>query len=392
MTIGPHQALVDALADRLQRSVTVEDHTLGLVAYSKNYGDADAARVWSLLNRRSRPDDVYYAELRTAVHPTRVAENLELELYARLCVPIRDHDMLLGFIWLIDRHHTLTEAQIADTVETAGALGAMLYQRLVVSDSQDSFAEYLLDQLLSTDLDRRAAASAEITARGLIENDAYVGVVRAVVGGAIADAAVVPAAVQRACRQLPPRMVMTRTTARSTTVLLARGSDVSKAVDMFADTVRAALTPAVPSVRIGVSGIGQNLAHAATAARQADIAMSVAPGDRAVARWDELGPYRLIGQLPTDLVSNELIPQGVFRLLRSNDAGELITTAEMFLDRAGDKQDAAKLLGIHRSTMYYRLDRIESITELDLSDGGDRLLLHLAIKLWRCGPSLDSSD
>ncbi|MGU3432392.1 PucR family transcriptional regulator [Actinomycetes bacterium M1A6_2h] len=390
MTIGPQQVLVDALADRLQRSVTVEDHTLRLVAYSRNYGDADAARIWSLLNRRSRPDDVYYAELRTAVDPTRVAEDPELELYARLCVPIRNHDMLLGFIWLIDKDFTLTEAEIADTVDTARTLGAMLYQRLVVSDSEDSFAEYLLDQLLSTDPDRRASASAEIIARGLIENDAYVGVVRAVADGPV-DEALVPHAVQRACRRLPPGTVMTRTTSRSTVVLLARGSDVTGMLDSFAETVLTAITSASASVRIGVSGVSQNLGNVSTAARQAEIAMSVAPSGSPLSRWSDLGPYRLIGQLPTEVVSNELVPQGIFRLLRSNDAGELITTAETFLDRAGDKQDAARSLGIHRSTMYYRLDRIESITELDLSDGGDRLLLHLAIKLWRCGPSLDSA-
>jgi DNA-binding PucR family transcriptional regulator len=37
-------------------------------------------------------------------------------------------------------------------------------------------------------------------------------------------------------------------------------------------------------------------------------------------------------------------------------------------------------LGIHRQTLYYRLSRVEQLTGLDLDDGEDRLLLHMALK------------
>jgi DNA-binding PucR family transcriptional regulator len=37
-------------------------------------------------------------------------------------------------------------------------------------------------------------------------------------------------------------------------------------------------------------------------------------------------------------------------------------------------------LGIHRQTLYYRLSRIERLTGLDLGEGEDRLLLHMALK------------
>jgi len=41
----------------------------------------------------------------------------------------------------------------------------------------------------------------------------------------------------------------------------------------------------------------------------------------------------------------------------------------------------AAALAIHRQTLYYRLGRIEQLTGLDLGDGGDRLTLHLALRL-----------
>ncbi|MFF0447170.1 PucR family transcriptional regulator [Streptomyces sp. NPDC004609] len=62
---------------------------------------------------------------------------------------------------------------------------------------------------------------------------------------------------------------------------------------------------------------------------------------------------------------------------------ELARTAEVFLDLAGQAGRTASALGIHRQTLYYRLSRVEQLTGLDLADGEDRLLLHMALKTAR---------
>jgi len=62
---------------------------------------------------------------------------------------------------------------------------------------------------------------------------------------------------------------------------------------------------------------------------------------------------------------------------------ELARTAEVFLDCAGQAGRAAAALGIHRQTLYYRLSRVERLTGLDLDEGEDRLLLHMALKTAR---------
>ncbi|MYZ11603.1 PucR family transcriptional regulator, partial [Streptomyces sp. SID2999] len=64
---------------------------------------------------------------------------------------------------------------------------------------------------------------------------------------------------------------------------------------------------------------------------------------------------------------------------------ELARTAEVYLDCAGQAGRAAAELGIHRQTLYYRLGRVERLTGLDLDDGEDRLLLHMALKRARLG-------
>ena len=69
------------------------------------------------------------------------------------------------------------------------------------------------------------------------------------------------------------------------------------------------------------------------------------------------------------------------RLLADPAASTLLLTLSTFLDCAGEAQRTAAQLRIHRTTLYYRLSRIEQISGLSLRDGRDRLLAHLALRL-----------
>ena len=40
-------------------------------------------------------------------------------------------------------------------------------------------------------------------------------------------------------------------------------------------------------------------------------------------------------------------------------------------------------LQVHRTSLYYRIGRVEEITGMRLANGGDRLALHLGVKLAR---------
>jgi DNA-binding PucR family transcriptional regulator len=94
-----------------------------------------------------------------------------------------------------------------------------------------------------------------------------------------------------------------------------------------------------------------------------------------VARWEELGAYRLLRDVAA--------PDPVIDTLA--DSPELLHTLEVFLDHAGTVARAAEALHIHRQTLYYRLSRIEELTGCELADGQSRLLLHMSVKLARLG-------
>ncbi|PKA34137.1 helix-turn-helix domain-containing protein [Streptomyces sp. SM8] len=97
-----------------------------------------------------------------------------------------------------------------------------------------------------------------------------------------------------------------------------------------------------------------------------------------VAHWSALGPYRLLTALSAPTAADPATAP-----LLTGAHRELARTAETYLDHAGQAGRTAAALGVHRQTLYYRLSRVEQLTGLDLDDGEDRLLLHMALKAAR---------
>ncbi|NDZ69292.1 PucR family transcriptional regulator, partial [Streptomyces cyaneofuscatus] len=123
----------------------------------------------------------------------------------------------------------------------------------------------------------------------------------------------------------------------------------------------------------GLDALPASWREATAAARAARAETRLGP----VARWSAIGPYRLLTALPG--TGTDPADPAVAALLTPLHK-ELAHTAEVFLDCAGQASRTAAELGVHRQTLYYRLSRIEQITGLDLGDGEDRLLLHMAVK------------
>lgn len=390
MSLERLQEVVEALGARLRRGVAVDDHTLQLVAVGPDFGDADPARIWSLLNRRTRPEDVDYASLRSLTAPRWVPADPEVQLFTRLCIPVRNQGALLGFMWLIDRDRTLREDDIADAVATADEIGVLLRQRLVIRDRESALADHLLQQLLGEAADERTNAAAELLSHSLVRDDSHVGVLalRPVAAPSLADdSAGLNSTVHEVCRRLPPGTCLISASERAATVLVAQRHPVDATLTSLGeDLLDAVARDGRGTWRVGAGAASQGLGAAAHAYEQALVALRVAtrlPELGRLVRWDDLGPYALIGQMPISVLSDDLLPIGLLKLLRSAAQEQLLVTVETFLDSAGDKQRTASALGIHRTTLYYRLERIEEMTGLSMASGQDRLLAHLAVKLHR---------
>jgi hypothetical protein len=95
--------------------------------------------------------------------------------------------------------------------------------------------------------------------------------------------------------------------------------------------------------------------------------------------WDALGAWRLVVEAPSTLDPAAVHPGAA--ILATLPRDDLMTTARTVLDLGGDVTSAASALHVHRTTLYYRLDRIQELTGVDLRTGGARTDLQLALWL-----------
>jgi sugar diacid utilization regulator len=185
--------------------------------------------------------------------------------------------------------------------------------------------------------------------------------------------------VDRAAREHPGLRVLSTSWPGRVVAIVSRvgssGECLDQAVRALADDLGQA-----GSWRVGVGGPVPGMDELPAARRQADIALSTLDGS-GVACWTELSADALLAQFPRQLWADALLPAGVARLLADPAASVFLPTLSAFLDCAGEAQRTAAQLRIHRTTLYYRLSRIEQVSGLSLRDGRDRLLAHLALRL-----------
>ncbi|MFT4122238.1 MAG: helix-turn-helix domain-containing protein [Microbacteriaceae bacterium] len=391
MVVDRLQELVDSLSVRLRRAVAIDDETLALVAVGEDFGEADAPRMWSLLHRRTKADAYDFERLRQLTGPVWTEPDPALTLVSRLCVPLRCRDMLVGFMWIIDGAHSLTPAQVDDAVDTAAEIARLLHQRLTLASRDTSFSVRLLDLLLGDDPEERERASVELVDYGFVAVDATAAAIVLRTDGGEADFAPILIRTLRR-RTLGTWLVSVR--ASRAIVLLVDGLLSEDTVAELGRELQAAVVRQSADeviCRVGTGGLVEGLASAWVSGRQADLALAVSRRAGGAGRfrdpppmhWPRLGAYRLLAQLPRDAIETPMLPEGAMELVRAPAGRKLLPTLECLLDLAGDKIATASSLGIHRSTLYYRLSQIESMTGCSLDRGEDRLLLHVLVKLDR---------
>jgi hypothetical protein len=143
------------------------------------------------------------------------------------------------------------------------------------------------------------------------------------------------------------------------------------------DELRRAVAAAPPGTAVGVSDPGEpGRAAGAALVRQAELAARLSADDPSVpspAHWSALGVYRRLDGDPAH-------PDPLAALDASPSGPMLLETLEAYLDLAGDVRATAARLRLHRSSLYYRLERLAAVLARDLGDGLVRLELHLAVK------------
>jgi len=373
------QVIAEQLAAALERSVIIDDAALRPVAVSAQTGLVDASRIEAVLQRRTSARHrqmltergIFKAREPVPI-PAREAGSLP-----RLCLPLAHRDQLLGFLWLIDEP-PLTAAQVQRAQAAAAQAARLLHQRAARQTAEFGTFAGLADALLHADDGDRAEAARKLTDEAALTGSPpyALGLIRY-----LADA---PASQRDSLLQVAGDL--RRRAAPGSFVLATPGQrelmaiTTQDATGPLRDAVRA--WPGPPLV-IGTAGAAAALAavHAErdNARYAAEVAAAVPAFSRA-ADWGALDSYAVFQYLPRDEAAPERICPGITAVLTER-TGMYEATIRAYLDCGANAQQAAALLHIHRTTLYWRLTRVSDLLAVDLSRGDDRLKLHLALKL-----------
>jgi hypothetical protein len=372
------QSIAEQLADALGRSVMIDDAALRPLAVSAQTGLVDATRIEAVLQRRTTDRHRrMLAELGVfrAREPVSIPA-ADAATLPRLCLPLVHGEELLGFLWLIDEP-ALTAAQTERAKGAAAQAARLLQQRAARAAAEFNTFSVLVDALLRGDeSDRRAAARTLADEAALSGLPPYaLAVIRY-----HPDAAGDRGDLSRASGDLRRRAVP------GSFVLASPGQDELVAIttrDATGQLHTAAREVPGPPLVIGTAGAAATLAAVHDELDNARYAAEVAarvPAFGGAADWTELGSYSVFQFLPRDAAAPERICPGVTALL-SERTRMYAQTARVYLDCAANAEQAAALLHIHRTTLYWRLARVADLVPVDLSSGEERLRLHLALRL-----------
>jgi transcriptional regulator of acetoin/glycerol metabolism len=365
------QDLVDDLADRLHRPVSVEDRRWRLLAFSAHAELGDRVRQASILARAAPPDVAAWLDtlgLERAGELVDTPANPAIEMGVRTCAPVRHAGVLLGFVWVIPGPEPLDDAERAALTAMAREAGASLWRRRAAGERRGALLGALLDA--PDPAARRRAAQALAAAQG------WTGATRFAV--ALADAG-------------DPEAVGERTRRRSHAgdlVWRAEHGRVCALVRAATDRDAAALARALVDGGAARAAAGTpfaDLAAAPDARAEADDALTVlraVPALGPSAAHADLGAWPLAARLWM-ASGRPPVPEPLPALLGARHGAELAEALEAVLDAGGDVARAADALHVHRATLYRRLERARELTGLDLGSGDDRLRAHLALRMWR---------
>ncbi|GAA3398064.1 PucR family transcriptional regulator [Streptomyces roseoviridis] len=394
------QALVDELAERLGRSVAVDDPLVRMVCTSRHFGDEDPVRIATLLQGRADNAAIRYVLDQGVTQWSRpgfIDGRDDLGLLPRYIVPLRERGHLLGLLVVVVPEKTLEERETTAITRAAHAMAAQMYGERIAADTRKSDERDLALALVGADAAARTTAHRRGRELGLLgaAEHVLVTVVQLNSGTEL---------VRQSEAALWAALEGYRQT-RSAQGLIAIGKERASLLQLrdrpphpdevaaqsahILDELRTFLDSSADPV-IGVGGRHAGLHEAWTSYEQALVAARAArrlPSLNGIGDWESLGELAVLLQLPEHALNASLVPKPLRTLAEAHGGDRLRDTLRCFLEHAGSIPKTAETLGIHRTSLYYRLRQIQKITGLDLDDGAHRLALHLGL---RVGELLDA--
>ncbi|MFX1822241.1 MULTISPECIES: PucR family transcriptional regulator [Micrococcaceae] len=393
------EQLVEQVAQKLGRGLSLEDLDGVLLAYSSNQSHADRVRVNFLLSKKV-PADVSAWQLShgiaTAVRPVVVPANQDLGMLGRVCVPLMVRGFRVGYLWVqqdsADENPTAILTQLPAVNHELETLSGLL---LDSNTAESEFRRGREREFLAACAGEPNAVAAiagwkEIQGRGpwqvvtVLDADGWSGG-----SDPIASTLIHRSAALQATIGVDAALFSAGTDTHSVVLfreLSGRANHAQVLVHYQLELAKRSGRP-VQRIILGISeGFGRPRELAA-AYRQSKLAAQAAAVDPQLGELVDCratGVYQLLASAGGGASAWADSASVYFRMLEDQDRnGELLPVLELLYDNDGSVQDVATKLHLHRSSIYNRLGRIRQLLGVDPLKGMPRLELHAALKMRR---------
>lgn len=400
------EELVERVAQKLGRGLSLEDLDGLLLAYSSNQSHADRVRVNFLLSKRV-PADVSAWQLShgisTAVRPVVVPANPELGMLGRVCVPLMVRGFRVGYLWVQqdseDEHPTAILTQLPEVNHEIEVLSGLLLDSNTAESEFRRGREREFLAACSGEANAVAAVAGwkEIQGQGpwqmvtVLDADGWAGGPDPIASTLIHRSAALQATIG------VDGALFSAGTETHSVVLFKESTGRAKHAQVLVHyQLELAKRSGRPVHRI-ILGISEGFtrprgcAEAYRQSKQAAQAAAVDPQLGELVDCRATGVYQLLASAGGGAGAWADSGSVYFRILEDHDRnGELIPVLELLYDNDGAVQGVADRLHLHRSSIYNRLGRIRSLLGVDPLKGMARLELHAALKMrrWAARPRI----
>ncbi|HEX8035413.1 MAG TPA: PucR family transcriptional regulator ligand-binding domain-containing protein [Ktedonobacterales bacterium] len=391
---GSLQDVAHELCSLIRRPVEIDDLSFAVLAEASGpNAQVDESRRSAIREGRSSPPLLDHlrksgvlARVRSSLSVERIdvtdqTRALGMEM-TRILAPIVVARRIYGYVWIISGERELEPLDFHAVEHAATVAALILFRDQTSHQTEERMERHVIGRLLAEDL-RPDNALREQMARFHLRMEASHVVI--VVDTAGSDLRSIELAARNAARHEGLALAVDERSGRIVVLLeCARREQVERFCAFLVDS----LGPLAPATRLGVSALQDSPTELYREYEHALEALALLPalgGARQVAQFDELGLLHWLHALPPSMLAENTYAHQLQRLAdhdRTHD-GQLVQTLDVFLECEGNGVRAAQRLYIHRHTLKYRLQRIEEICDVDLSDPLCKLNLRVALLVIR---------
>ncbi|WP_026591531.1 PucR family transcriptional regulator [Bacillus sp. UNC437CL72CviS29] len=390
------EEFADVISEILQCPITIEDVNHRLLAYSTHDERTDSARIATIMGRRVPEkiinnlwkEGIIPALLKNS-EPIRVKKIDDIGLGDRVAISIWNKEDVLGFIWALEIEKTFSEQDYALLRKAAESVKSKLLQLQIHKNKKNERSQEFLWKLLTNHMQ----VNEEI-----IENFHLLH---------ISPASLFTVAVFHFDQEITSEKekqisyllktsqhlkVLLSTIDRNQLILLTSLDNVNRPFHEISAFIEKFIYKmekrfGIKSIKPAFSSIYSDYQKISKAYKETLKVLAIKekfPSDTTdIHSYQDMGIYQLIDILLEQRKHEEYENQALQKLYEYDHKhnSDLVETLETFLNKDSNVGEVAQALNIHANTLSYRLKRICEISEIDLKDPNQKMILYLDLKL-----------